>query len=247
LNEKAFYRGEAMLKYINILNDLRNQIIKGALPANHQLPFEKDLCTKYNVSKMTVKKALDILVTEGLIVKKRGAGSFVKNIPSDDMDRLLIANQFRGVSALYSNHNVTSKLLYFEIITSDEITSSRLNLVQDAFVYKIIRVRYVDDVPMCIEKTFMPIEVIPGLRREHALQSIYSYIQEGLGLKIQSAHRTISVRKSTTFEQEHLLLVKHDPVAIVEQVAYLDNSTSFEYSVSIHHYDRFSFETVIIR
>jgi len=236
-----------MLKYIKILNNLRTEITQGVLPENHQLPFEKDLCEKYNVSKMTIKKALDILVSEGLIVKKRGCGSFVKNLSPEDINRLIIANHFRGVSALYSNCKVTSKLLYFEIIPTDEITKSKLNLVPDDFVYKIIRIRYVDDIPMCIETTFMPIEIIPGLKREHALQSIYSYIQENLNLKIQSAHRTIRVRKSTAFEQEHLLLNKHDPIATVEQVAYLDNSSAFEYSVSIHHYDRFAFETVIIR
>ncbi|MBL4933666.1 GntR family transcriptional regulator [Clostridium paridis] len=236
-----------MTKYTQIANDIRTQIVKGVLQANEQLPFEKDLCIKYNASKMTVKKALDILVAEGLIVKRRGSGTFVKSISNIDMNRLLVSNQFRGLTALYSDRKVTSTLITFDVVSSNEEVTQKLNLESEEFVYNLLRVRYVDEEPYVIEHTFMPINLIPGLRKQHTMASIYSYIEADLGLKVQSSHRTIRVRKSNELEQKYLKLKADDPVAVVEQVAYLENGTAFEYSISIHRYDRFAFETVIVR
>lgn len=63
-----------MIKYHKIASDIKEDILKGDYKPNEQLPFEKELCEKYNASRMTVKKALDLLVAEGLIVKRRGSG-----------------------------------------------------------------------------------------------------------------------------------------------------------------------------
>jgi GntR family transcriptional regulator len=236
-----------MTKYTQIANDIRNQIVKKMVQANEQLPFEKDLCIKYKASKMTVKKALDILVAEGLIVKRRGSGTFVKSISNSDMTRLLVSNQFRGLTALYSDHKVDSKLLEFVVVTSSKDVKNKLNLQNDEFLYNILRVRYLDTEPFVIENTYMPINLISGLKKQHAEGSIYAYIEDKLGLKIQSSHRTITVRKSTKMEQKYLNLEDNDPVAVVEQVAYLESGVAFEYSISVHRYDRFAFETVIVR
>lgn len=82
-------------KYRTIASAIRNRILTRDFEANEQLPFERDLCTDYGVSKMTVKKALDMLVSEGLIVKRRGAGTYVKDLAG----KKLIAWQYRLNSA----------------------------------------------------------------------------------------------------------------------------------------------------
>lgn len=64
-----------------IYNNLKTQIQSGAYAPGSQLPFERELCESYDVQRITVRKALDMLVQDGLIVKKPGRGSFVR---SDD-------------------------------------------------------------------------------------------------------------------------------------------------------------------
>ena len=88
-----------MLKYVEISNDIRNKIIDGIYLPNEKLPYEKDICDEYNSSKMTVKKALDILVAEGLLVKRRGSGTFVKDINPKERDNLIASTQYRGLSS----------------------------------------------------------------------------------------------------------------------------------------------------
>ena len=234
-----------MQKYVIISNDIRNKILNGEYVANQQIPFEKDLCVHYNASKMTVKKALDMLVSEGLIIKRRGSGTFVKDLSADAINRISLANQFRGTTALYPDKKVYSKVLNFSIEKVPEMAANKLNIAPDSFVYDIHRVRYVDDKPTVMEKIYMPIDLIPNLKEKNIKGSIYGYIKEALHLNIQSAHRTITVRKATDFEAEELGMEKGDPVAVAEQVGYLDTGSAFEFSTSIHRYDNFSAEFVL--
>ena len=93
----------------------------------------------------------------------------------------------------------------------------------------------------------MPIDVIPGLKLENVNASIYEYIESTLNANIQSAHRKITVRKSTSFEAQELGLEVGDPVGIVEQTGYLNTGELFEYSISTHKYDKFQVEFVLTR
>lgn len=69
-----------MTKYEVISSDIRKKIQNGTFPLNSQLPTEPELGEQYNVSRITVKKAIDQLVSEGLVIKKRGSGTFVKGL-----------------------------------------------------------------------------------------------------------------------------------------------------------------------
>ncbi|WP_286905257.1 GntR family transcriptional regulator [Clostridium sp. UBA1652] len=236
-----------MLKYVEIANDIRDKILQEVYIPNEQLPFEKDLGEQYKASKMTVKKALDMLVAEGLIVKRRGAGTFVKDVQIKDIQRLLLSSQFEGLTASNYKHEVTSQVIEFAVIPANEDICEKLKLEPDSFVYKIIRLRLIDGKPTVIEETYMPLALMPNFKKSILEGSIYEYIEDTLGYKIQSAHRTIHVRKATPFEIEHLRLEENDPIADVQQVGFLDNGQPFEYSLSFHHYSFYEFKTVIIK
>ena len=68
-----------MLKYETIAQDIQSHIEDGALAPNDKLPTVVDLCERYGVSKITVKRAFEILTERGLIASKRGSGTYVKN------------------------------------------------------------------------------------------------------------------------------------------------------------------------
>lgn len=236
-----------MLKYVEISNDIRKQIIDGNYLPNERLPFEKEICDKYNSSKMTVKKALDILVAEGLLVKRRGSGTFVKDINPKERESLIASTQFRGLSSFYVNHKVESNIIEYRVINADKDIARKLLVTEEDFVYKIIRVRVVDGISVVLEEMYMPIQIIPGLKKQHLSGSIYEYIERVLNLKIKSAHRTITIKKSTEYEEKLLNVKKNDPLGIIEQVAYLDNGQAFEYSIVTHRCEEFKVNSVVFR
>lgn len=236
-----------MKKYLTIYRDIKERILEGEFKANQQLPFEKDLCLTYEASKMTVKRALDLLVDDGLIIKRRGAGTFVKDLSQNEMIRMGVSGQLKGLSKFNEEKDVTSKVLSFDIIRAPQQVADKLNIDEQSFVYDIHRVRYVEDNPTVIERTYMPIDLIPGLKEEHLHQSIYKYIEDELDLTIQSAHRRFTVRRANDLEETYLELEKGDPVAIAEQTVYLDSGKAMEYSFSTHRSDLFGAEFIITR
>lgn len=75
-----------MVKYIDIADDIRSKIFDKKYTYGQKLPYEYVLCVAYHCNKETMKKALDILVKEGLIVRRRGAGTFVKDYDASSED-----------------------------------------------------------------------------------------------------------------------------------------------------------------
>ncbi len=235
-----------MIKYEKIAADIKEGILSGEYKPNQQLPFEKTLCQKYDVSKMTVKKALDLLVAEGLIVKRRGAGTFIKDITEDEIERIVEKKQFLGLTHANLGHKVTSDILDFKIVNASKEVSNILKIEDDEFVYLIHRVRFVDNEAIVIEKTYIPLNLAPGIKLVNVKGSIYGYIKDKLNLKIQSAHSIIRAQKSDNLDQKYLKLNSDEPVIEVERVAYLENGKVFEYSFCRHRYDKFEFKTITV-
>lgn len=237
-----------MVKYIDIADDIRSKIFDKKYTYGQKLPYEYVLCVAYHCNKETMKKALDILVKEGLIVRRRGAGTFVKDYDAsaDHITKAMQAGQ--GLSKqLEGKAKLTSEIIEFEVVPSDEHISKKLQIEEGSFVYHIIRRRIVNDEPYCIEIMYMPISIIPNLKVEHLQNSIYKYIEKELKLKIQSTHKTIRGHLSSQLEQQYLGLKEYEPYFEVEQTAYLSSGIIFEYSFSRFHYNKFELQTVTVQ
>ncbi|MDR3596007.1 GntR family transcriptional regulator [Clostridium sp.] len=236
-----------MAKYEEIAEDIRNGILNGKYNTNEQLPLEKEMCEQYGVSRITIKKAVDELVTQGLVIKRRGAGTFVKALNDSDVQELSLAKQFAGFTETNRDKKVSSEIIKFEVIHPTEDIATKLKITCDDFVYYIIRTRYADDEPYVIDYTYMPIGLIPGIKKDILLKSIYGYIENEIKLKIKSAHRIIRAILPNELEQEWLKISDNFPILEVEQVGFLDNGQPFEYSKSHHRSDKIEFRTVSIK
>lgn len=236
-----------MLKYEQIALDIQKKINKGEYLPNDQLPLEKEMCEHYNVSRITIKKAMDKLVMNGSVVKRRGAGTFVKDVDYEEIKDISTSGQFNGFYDTHIGEKVTSKIIEFRVVNPSEEIANKLKMEKEDFVYYICRVRYADDVPFVLEYTYMPIHVISGIKKEILKGSIYKYIEEELNLKIKSAHRTVRALMPNDLEREELKMEENMPLLQVEQIAFLDNGQPFEYSKSNHRADKCEFKSISVR
>ena len=149
-----------MLKYEEIAEDIKNRIESGEYRPNDQLPLEKEMCEKYGVSRITIKKAMDKLVMRGLVVKRRGAGTFVKDIDDKEVSDISTSYQFEGFSKTFSDKTIISKIVEFKVINAEREIAEKLKIPEDEFVYYIVRARYADKVPYVMEYTYMPIDIL---------------------------------------------------------------------------------------
>ena len=237
-----------MVKYIDIADDIRSKIFDKKYTYGQKLPYEYVLCVAYHCNKETMKKALDILVKEGLIVRRRGAGTFVKDYDASSEDATQLKQSGLGLTRkLDGKVDLKSEIIEFSVIPSDEHISKKLQIEEGSFVYHIIRKRVFDDKPYCLEITYMPISIIPNLKLEHLKGSVYEYIEKVLKLKIQSCHLTINAALSTPLEQQYLELNEYEPYIQEEQISYLSNGAIFEYTLARHHYADFEFQTIVVQ
>lgn len=234
-----------MIKYIKIAEDIKNDIFTGKYLYGQKLPYEYELCDKYHCNKETMKKALTILVENGLIIRRRGSGTFVKDSIDDNNDSKItyiqgLSKKFQGLK------KVASDIFVFEIIAADEVIAQKLKIKEGESVYHIIRGRKLDNIPHSIEIIYLPMNIISNLKMEHIKGSIYQHIEKTLQLKVQSNHLNITSKLSGELEQMYLGLKSNEPYIEVEQISYLNNGFIFQYALSRFHYRGFKFETVVL-
>lgn len=232
-----------MIKYEMIANKIRQRIQEELYPVDSLVPDQISLAKEFGVSRMTVKKAMDVLALEGLIFRKRGSGTFVKKTA---LKNGLNANamEYEGLTKQLVGHDVKGEIISFSVEFPEEEIRETLMLDKHDPVYKIIRLRIVDGEPYIIEHTFLNANLIPGLSEEALTTSIYQYIHNDLGLQFGGAYRKIHAAKSSKYDQEYLGCAVDDPVLEVEQVVHLEDGTPIEYSRSRNRYDKRSYTVV---
>ena len=230
-------------KYMQVYTEIKDAIQKGSYSANEMLPSGEEFAKQYACSVLTVKKALDRLVSEGVIVRKRGLGSFVKKCRTGP-DRM------QGVPVIGRDlirEEVTSVVERFEVVTCTAELADKMNIQAGEFVYEIERIRLYKQEPRVVEYTWMPLQIIPGLQRRDVETSIYAYIEKQLHRHIQGAHLSFQAVRPQALEKKYFHMNDNDFVCQVEELAYLDTSEIFEYSIARHLPQYFHFETNVIK
>ncbi len=233
-----------MKKYELISEEIRKRIGTAYYPEDQPIPDENSLAAEFQCSRMTMKRALDLLVAEGLLFRKRGHGTFIVKAALNQGAINVSGHENKGFTKVMADKNVTTQIIHFDVHFPSKEVAAHLSIDSTTPIYDIIRLRLVDEEPYVLEKTFMPVNLIKGIDEEVLLGSIYGYISNDLNLKVAGAHKKIRAAKSDELDQQYLGCDPTDPVLEVEQVAYLNTGRPFEYSFSHHRYDKFDFSTV---
>src|SRR5699024_7093866 len=161
-NEVIVYINSELQKK-NIIRDLKEKIFAGKF-TDMKLPDERSLAEQYNVSRSSVKRALNKMSNEGIIFKKRGSGTFINPLylknesifNYEEGSNLGISDNFR-----LKGKKPQTKILDFQVIKPTSELQRDLFLSPEDFVYKIIRLRLFEDKPFMIETGYIPIKILP--------------------------------------------------------------------------------------
>lgn len=189
---------------------------------------------------MTVKKAIEILIIEGLIYSKQGIGTKVLNSSFwNKRDSKVRLNNFNGLSSDLADDSrkITSQVIEFSVEFPSKEIAECLQVEESSPVYKIIRLRLLDGSPYVIEHTYMPCDLVPSLDEKVLLASVYDYLLHKLNLKFAGGYRNITAERPDNYDQQYLNCSASDPVLQVEQVVYLGNGRPIEYSRIRNRFD----------
>jgi GntR family trehalose operon transcriptional repressor len=128
-----------------------------------------------------------------------------------------------------------------EIIKPDNYLIKKLELSKTDKVWKVIRIREIDNKKIILDKDYFNSKYIPKLNKKICETSIYEYIEGQLGLNIGFAKKEITVERATNEDKEYLDLEGYNMVAVVKSYTYLDDASLFQYTESRHRPDKFRF------
>jgi GntR family transcriptional regulator len=167
--------------YQQIMNTIVEKIEKGDYLPGEKLPSERELAELYDVNRMTVKKAMDMLVNTGYLYRCVGKGTFVK----EDKSKLLLgvgrreSTQDYGMSAKIKNRGMkaASSVIFSGILQGYPSMCTRLRIAESEPVFVLHRVRYGDGEPLGIEYTYIPGKYFPDVEEQDFNHvSLYDYM-----------------------------------------------------------------------
>lgn len=231
-------------KYLQIAEQLIEQINTGVLPAGSILPTEGELQERFDVSRVTIRKSMKVLVDMDLLFRKRGSGTYVK-APKAQHNAFQLSGFVEEVSE--QGKKPGSKIITFELIKSNALIADKLGLSEGDEVYSVRRLRLIDDEPEILEHTFLPVSMFPDLSLSAMRSSKYEYIEKTKGLKIKLASQSAKAEILTKPIAKELNVDEGYPVIRVDSVGELDDGRVFEYTIHYFRGHQYSFDYIAYR
>ncbi len=230
--------------YIRIADGLISQIESGDLSPGEQLPPERDLSETLGINRMTLRRALHVLESQGLIVRKHGVGTFVAE-PKIDRQMEVV---YRFTSRI-QNRGFTpgAKLISIEEIKAEPILAKDLAIDPFSPVYSVLRLRTINQEPVMLESYKIPVQRFPRLERYDLENfSLYEIMESEYGVSITRARQSFEPITATEFEAHLLEINIGDALMLEKRLSYDSSNQPVEYGKDRYRGDRFRFITETI-
>jgi GntR family transcriptional regulator len=226
-------------RYEQIAEYLR-ELVTAAQPGD-RLPSEAELCEQFGVSRMTARQAVQLLAADGLVERRRGAGTFVRSHPVlRDLGSPLSftgSMRARGMTA-------SSKTLEWSEVKSSRDEADALGLEVGDEVYRLERLRLADGTPMAIERVVMPSELALALSDGFQEGSLHEAFR-GIGRNPTEAHAEVSARRATRRERDLLGLPPSGIVISERRTIYDQDGSPLERTETRYAAGRYTFRAIL--
>jgi GntR family transcriptional regulator len=226
-------------RYFQIFQDIYNKIEEGIYNNGDKLPSETELCDYYKVSRGTIREALKSLMQHGLIVSERGRGTFITtNKIAQDV------NQLMGFTEVMkkSGKSASGRIVEINIKKPNSVVKKIMKLKDDEMVVRIIRLRYGNDKPMIIEKSYYSNVIFkPLLEYDLENESIYDLLYKHTPYRLENAIQDIEAEIATPNESELLNINIGSPLLLMTRLILLKDGTPFEYTKDFYRADKLKF------
>lgn len=222
-------------RYHQIKTNLRRLWEDGVLKSGELLPSEKELAEHYGVSRLTVRQAVGDLAAEGLLEPKQGVGTFVAQPKPFQVKLSRIGYTARMKLAGYEPK---SRVVSVMETNASKGVAQRLLLDEGDSIYEIIRIRFLDDIPVMVETARVPARLAPGLLKHDLTQSLYDILQTHYGVHVTQGEQFIEPILLTDYDAD-LLNVKQGSLGLlVDSLAWDKQGKPMEKSTGIMRGDK---------
>jgi DNA-binding GntR family transcriptional regulator len=188
--------------YYQIQLRLKDAIEKGEWNSNEFIPSERELSSKFNVSRITTKKAIINLRAEGYLKIIKGKGAIVAKSKIEEHFFYNVITSYQELKD--KGYKVENKIFKFEIIKPEQTIIENLNLSSEDKVYYIERLRFINDEPYHYTKSYLPLYLYKNLNVKDLIEnSIYDLLTNKYKQIISKIEKVFEASK-TSFEDSKL-------------------------------------------
>lgn len=234
-----------MTLYETIRRDLLSKIKDGTYTEGQTIPSEVELAQAYGVSRPTVRRALKPLVDQGYLEKRRRRGTIVTR-PKVSQSFTMTISSFEDAMRL-AGIMPRTKVLVFRGERASEEAARALELREGAPVWRLVRLRYADDLPNVFVESYVPRELYPGLGAFDLNETSLYRAMERCGSPVVSARRRLEAVRADDARAALLDVEPGDPLLLFHTVARDGDGTPVEYSVATYRGESNSFEIDVRR
>ncbi len=224
--------------YYQLEEGIKELIENGTWTPGDMIPSERELSLKHGISRMTVRQAVNNLVNDGYLMRRRGKGTYVavKKIEQALKGLTSFSEDMRS-----RGMEPATKVIHFDILPAPARIGEQLKLKEGEEVYEIKRVRLADNRPMALETMYISRALVPDLREEKVIGSIYEFIEKDKKMKISSGKQVLEASVARKAESEILDIKEGAPVLMIQRNSFLADGTPLEVVKSVYRGDRYKF------
>jgi len=223
--------------YIQIHDSIKQKIENGEWQVGQQLPSERDLSETFNVSRMTLRQAIQTLADEGILDKRVGSGTYVAS--QRVVEKMSGPTSFTEIMESQGRIPSSKTIAYYSTMPSQS-EIEKLKLEEGEKVIRMERIRYADNVPICFEVATIPDNLARKFSKEDITTAFYQTLTEHEYVVGTSEH-TISATVATEKISEYLSVKRGSAILRLRQVTYFDDKMPFEYVRTQYAGSRFEF------
>ncbi|QKY70129.1 GntR family transcriptional regulator [Lentibacillus sp. CBA3610] len=226
--------------HVQLKGIIEKQIASGELTG--KIPTEREFMAYYNISRSTVREAINLLVREGILEKRHGSGTFVSLKPIHQW----LGNLTSTTDMIRQmGWEPGAKLIDHYIMTPSAYIQEKIGSKE---VYFIKRVRYADNIPVGVESHYYPVAIGKALS-EYDLNDVtlYEIEQNELGIWFAEASQTIGGGIIPDEDAGHLNVPKQLPVLVAERVIKEQDGSTVEFEKAYYRSDMYNFQIHLSR
>lgn len=205
--------------YHQLCEVIRARIENGYWKTGEQLPIESELCQEFQVSRATVRQAIQGLVRLGLVQRWRGKGSFASmpKIPHD----LLTFGSFAAYAEKKIGQALTNRILSVTVVKADGVLAKRLETVEGADLVEVRKVKLADGQPIFLAADHVPLAMCPTLDKDdHSAGTLIDLLQDKYLFRVIRLKGSFEAVAVSDYEAELLDMKPGSPALLYHRVRY---------------------------
>lgn len=227
-----------------IADKIAQRVNEGIYVTSQKLTSEYDLAEEFQCSRLTVRKAIDLLISQNILVKEKGKGTYVMKQPkiqsgSGGLQSFTETAQAQGKTT-------RTEILHFEVV---EELSQKLRATFGTYaeepVINLVRLRYFDDEPMTVENLYILKRYLGEATPEQLSSSLYQVIEAHI--EIGYSHQEVEAVKVTPDIAELLQVAVDEPTLLVHSMTYSPSAKPILYDTSFYRADKYTFKNTLVR